>query len=212
MWNELKPCPFCGSNNIVIYDKSFNSGPYYDIFCRDCQASVRFADESETEEGAVNMWNTRIAPERKPMTLDEAIEHCEEVATKNCSECAEEHQQLANWLHTLKYLEENAVMPIYKKQDWLDIANYYGIKQIPVAIEEMAELTQVLTKYLRIRQNGQPVRKTMDEVKDDIKEELSDVIVMMIQLQYLFNIDNDTINKIADEKLKRTLKLMEEQE
>ena len=59
MWNELKPCPFCGSNNIVIYDKSFNSGPYYDIFCRDCQASVRFADESETEEGAVNMWNTR---------------------------------------------------------------------------------------------------------------------------------------------------------
>lgn len=51
--NKLKPCPFCGGNNIVIYDKSFNSGPYYDIFCRDCEASVRFADESETEEGAV---------------------------------------------------------------------------------------------------------------------------------------------------------------
>jgi uncharacterized protein YabN with tetrapyrrole methylase and pyrophosphatase domain len=51
----------------------------------------------------------------------------------------------------------------------------------------------------------------MDEVTDGIKEELSDVIVMMIQLQYLFNIDNDTINEIADEKLKRTLKLMEEQ-
>lgn len=211
MWNELKPCPFCGSNNIVIYDKSFNSGPYYDIFCRDCQASVRFADESETEEGAVNMWNTRIAPERKPMTLDEAIEHCEEVATKNCSECAEEHKQLAKWLRTLKYLEENAVMPIHKKQDWLDIAEHYGIKQIPVAIEEMAELTQVLTKYLRISQGGQFVLKLMFEVQDSIEEELSDVIVMMIQLQYLFNIDNDTINKIADEKLKRTLKLMEEQ-
>jgi Lar family restriction alleviation protein len=211
MWNELKPCPFCGSNNIVIYDKSFNSGPYYDIFCRDCQASVRFADESETEESAVNMWNTRIAPERKPMTLDEAIEHCEEVATKNCSECAEEHKQLANWLRTLKYLKENAVMPIHKKQDWLGIANYYGKKQIPLVIEEMAELTQALTKYMRIRQSGQPVRKTMDEVTDGIKEELSDVIVMMIQLQYLFNIDNDTINEIADEKLKRTLKLMEEQ-
>lgn len=181
------------------------------FFCRDCQASVRFADESETEEGAVNMWNTRIAPERKPMTLDEAIEHCEEVATKNCSECAEEHKQLANWLRTLKYLEENAVMPIHKKQDWLDIAEHYGIKQIPVAIEEMAELTQVLTKYLRISQGGQFVLKLMFEVQDSIEEELSDVIVMMIQLQYLFNIDNDTINKIADEKLKRTLKLMEEQ-
>lgn len=211
MWNELKPCPFCGSNNIVIYDKSFNSRLYYDIFCRDCEASVHFADENETEEGAVNMWNTRIAPERKPMTLDEAIEHCEEVATKNCSECAEEHKQLANWLRTLKCLEENAIMPIHKKQDWLDIAEHYGIKQIPVAIEEMAELTQVLTKYLRILQGGQSVLKLMSEVQDSIEEELSDVIVMMIQLQYLFNIDNDTINKIADEKLKRTLKLMEEQ-
>jgi NTP pyrophosphatase (non-canonical NTP hydrolase) len=102
-------------------------------------------------------------------------------------------------------------MTVKKEQDWLDIAEHYGIKQIPVAIEEMAELTQVLTKYLRIRQSGQPARKTMDEVKDSIEEELSDVIVMMIQLQYLFNVDNDTINKIADEKLKRTLELMEAQ-
>ena len=69
--NKLKPCPFCGGNNIVIYDKSFNSGPYYDIFCRDCEASVRFADESETEEGAVNMWNTRIAPESEANVFDE---------------------------------------------------------------------------------------------------------------------------------------------
>ena len=147
----------------------------------------------------------------KTMTLDEAIEYCEEVTIKNCLEYVEEHQQLANWLHTLKYLEENAVMPIYKKQDWLDIANYYGIKQIPVAIEEMAELTQALTKYLRISQGGQPALKLMSEVQDSVEEELSDVIVMMIQLQYLFNIDNGTINKIADEKLKRTLKLMDEQ-
>ena len=49
----------------------------------------------------------------------------------------------------------------------------------------------------------------MFEVQDSIEEELSDVIVMMIQLQYLFNIDNDTINKIADEKLKRTLILVQ---
>ena len=75
----------------------------------------------------------------------------------------------------------------------------------------MAELTQVLTKYLRISQGGQSVLKLMSEVQDSIEEELSDVIVMMIQLQYLFNVDNDTINEIADEKLKRTLKLMEEQ-
>ena len=103
------------------------------------------------------------------------------------------------------------IMPIRSQSEWLQVADDYGERQIPLVIEEMAELTQALTKYMRITQFGQPVRKIMDEVQDNIKEELSDVIVMLIQLQYLFNIDNDTINKIADEKLKRTLKLMEEQ-
>lgn len=206
MRNELKPCPFCGGE-AELYQSYCG---YYQIECHQCSARSCTAVEKES---VISNWNMRSTTERKSktMTLDEAIEHCEEVATKNCSECAEEHQQLANWLHTLKYLKENAVMPIHKKQDWLGIANYYGKKQIPLVIEEMAELTQALTKYMRIRQSGQPVRKTMDEVTDGIKEELSDVIVMMIQLQYLFNIDNDTINEIADEKLKRTLKLMEEQ-
>ncbi len=213
MYNELKPCPFCGSTEVVFLDGGVYDEMRFQIECQNCGATVGFINESRSDDELGGAWNTRSATERKSktMTLDEAIEHCEEVATKNCSECAEEHQQLANWLHTLKYLKENAVMPIHKKQDWLGIANYYGKKQIPLVIEEMAELTQALTKYMRIRQSGQPVRKTMDEVTDGIKEELSDVIVMMIQLQYLFNIDNDTINEIADEKLKRTLKLMEEQ-
>lgn len=213
MYNELKPCPFCGSTEVVFLDGGVYDEMRFQIECQNCGATVGFINESRSDDELGGAWNTRSATERKSktMTLDEAIEHCEEVATKNCSECAEEHQQLANWLHTLKYLEENAVMPIYKKQDWLDIANYYGIKQIPVAIEEMAELTQALTKYLRISQGGQPALKLMSEVQDSVEEELSDVIVMMIQLQYLFNIDNGTINKIADEKLKRTLKLMEEQ-
>ena len=36
------------------------------------------------------------------MTLEEAIDHCEEVAKKECGECAEEHLQLAKWLKELK--------------------------------------------------------------------------------------------------------------
>lgn len=204
--NKLKPCPFCGGE-AELYQSYCG---YYQIECHQCSARSCTAVEKES---VISNWNMRSTTEikSKTMTLDEAIEYCEEVTIKNCLEYVEEHQQLANWLHTLKYLEENAVMPIYKKQDWLDIANYYGIKQIPVAIEEMAELTQALTKYLRISQGGQPALKLMSEVQDSVEEELSDVIVMMIQLQYLFNIDNGTINKIADEKLKRTLKLMEEQ-
>ena len=36
------------------------------------------------------------------MTLEEAIDHCEEVAKIECGECAEEHLQLAKWLKELK--------------------------------------------------------------------------------------------------------------
>lgn len=35
------------------------------------------------------------------MTLDEAIEHCEEKA-KGCDSCSIEHKQLADWLRELK--------------------------------------------------------------------------------------------------------------
>lgn len=212
--NKLKPCPFCGSTEVAFLDGGVYDEMRFQVECQNCGATVGFINESRSDDELGEAWNMRSTTEikSKTMTLDEAIEYCEEVATKNCLEYVEEHQQLANWLHTLKYLKENAVMPIHKKQDWLGIANYYGKKQIPLVIEEMAELTQALTKYMRITQFGQPVRKTIDEVQDSIKEELSDVIVMLIQLQHLFNIDNATINKIADEKLKRTLKLMEEQE
>ena len=34
-------------------------------------------------------------------------------------------------------------MTVKKEQDWLDIAEHYGIKQIPVAIEEMALLITI---------------------------------------------------------------------
>lgn len=38
------------------------------------------------------------------MTLDEAIEHCDEVAsTCNETECSNNHKELANWLKELKF-------------------------------------------------------------------------------------------------------------
>lgn len=40
------------------------------------------------------------------MTIDEAIEHCENVAKNNCSKCGVEHLQLADWLKELKTYRE----------------------------------------------------------------------------------------------------------
>lgn len=36
------------------------------------------------------------------MTIEEAISHCEGRALADCSECADEHRQLAEWLAELK--------------------------------------------------------------------------------------------------------------
>ena len=38
----------------------------------------------------------------KQMQLDEAISHCEEIASENCNDCGNEHSQLACWLKELK--------------------------------------------------------------------------------------------------------------
>lgn len=40
------------------------------------------------------------------MTLDEAIEHCEEVSNRLCDVCGQEHKQLAQWLKELKKYKE----------------------------------------------------------------------------------------------------------
>ena len=38
------------------------------------------------------------------MTIDEAIQHCEDKAHElGCTECAQEHYQLAGWLRELKF-------------------------------------------------------------------------------------------------------------
>lgn len=52
------------------------------------------------------------------MTLDEAIEHAREVADNTeCSECADEHLQLAEWLEELKWLrfERKAFLQLQMK-------------------------------------------------------------------------------------------------
>ena len=47
------------------------------------------------------------------MTIDEAIQHCEDVAKRCCNdgenmECGNEHKQLAMWLRELKSFRENS--------------------------------------------------------------------------------------------------------
>lgn len=44
---------------------------------------------------------------KKMMTLDEAIQHAQEVADFGCDQCSKDHQQLADWLRELKELRKD---------------------------------------------------------------------------------------------------------
>ena len=61
------------------------------------------------------------------MDLDSAIQHCkekvQEQAKKGCYSCAEEHQQLADWLKELKAYREQGGDAI-SRQAVLDIINF----------------------------------------------------------------------------------------
>lgn len=54
----------------------------------------------------------KLIEERGNMTLDDAIQHTKEVAVtqrnyQDCIKCAEEHEQLAEWLEELKEMRKN---------------------------------------------------------------------------------------------------------
>lgn len=92
------------------------------------------------------------------------------------------------------------------------IVNKFGERQVIVAIEEMAELTQALTKYMRIKDGGQPVRTDLKDVLENVREELADVQLMIIQMQLLFSVFDEDLALTMVKKLERTLQLMEVEE
>lgn len=69
--DELKPCPFCGCNEI-IGNQYINRDMQdcYAIYCSNCDATIRGYTESEVIEA----WNTRHDPDELPEWVKEAIE------------------------------------------------------------------------------------------------------------------------------------------
>lgn len=74
--------------------------------------------------------------------------------------------------------------------------------QALMTIEEMSELTKALCKYKRYgKESGDP------KLKEDIIEEIADVLNMAEQMAYYFGAD--TVEKVRDEKIERSLKRLE---
>jgi len=67
MQDELKPCPFCGCQNLFL-----NLGVLRYVSCPDCYAEGPWNDESEEE--AITAWNTRVdahPPTTNPVAVSE---------------------------------------------------------------------------------------------------------------------------------------------
>ena len=73
------------------------------------------------------------------------------------------------------------------------LVDKYKEKQINICIEEMSELTKALCKHTRGNTDI-----------ENIKEEIADVHIMLMQMLMLFEIDEEEFLKIVDYKINRT--------
>lgn len=92
------------------------------------------------------------------------------------------------------------------------IADYYGFaRQSRQLSEECAEIIQAVNKYHRCNEKIRGGDNIMLSVSDsnmliqNIVEEIADVEIMLEQIKYLLNINNDAVNKIKDNKLDRQI-------
>lgn len=85
-----------------------------------------------------------------------------------------------------------------------ETVNIYGDKQYMTAVEEMAELMQAISKYLRIDNSGcYDMSQIQKEAINNIAAEMADVYVLLEQLQFMLDIKNEDIQSVIDKKLNR---------
>ena len=73
-----------------------------------------------------------------------------------------------------------------------------------ISIEELAELTQVICKLKRLTNQDKTLRKEEQQIFEDLKEELSDVYLLLEQLKIITNINDYEIERRISEKIRRT--------
>lgn len=105
------------------------------------------------------------------------------------------------------------------KDRLLQIANHYEIKhQLKYFQSEIFELNEAIIQYEmakddnkeRIIKDGRP-RWNMDYYKEHITEEIADVMVMLGQIKYYYDLNKSKITKIMNYKIDRQLKRIEEE-
>ena len=81
---------------------------------------------------------------------------------------------------------------------------------IDLAIEEMSELIQALSKHKRLLQEDKTLRVDKTQIRENIKEEIADVNIVLIKLKDMYFENNIEMIKFIGDKLYRTQQLKEE--
>lgn len=88
------------------------------------------------------------------------------------------------------------------------IADYYGMKQIGQAAEELAELIVALHHYERVYNSGLDASTRQEYMH--VEEEIADVEIMLDQIKYILNIPEPMIDYWKQYKLRRAFEGLEE--
>ena len=80
---------------------------------------------------------------------------------------------------------------------------------IDLAIEEMSELIQALSKHKRLLQDDKTLRVDKTQIRENIKEEIADVNIILIKLKEMYFENNIEMIKFIGDKLRRTKELLE---
>lgn len=81
------------------------------------------------------------------------------------------------------------------------------LDRVIITIEELGELTQALSKYVRYINSDETLRNSKIEIEYMILEEVADVEICLSKLKNIMNIEEKQLNYIKDFKQERFEKL-----
>lgn len=106
---------------------------------------------------------------------------------------------------------ENLIHHTFNKQINNETIDRYGIeRQSLVAMEELSELQKAISKLVR---NPEEKTKPLEfkGLRDNLIEEMADVLICMDQLKEFYGIDHSDIQSVIDSKQERQAKRLEEE-
>ena len=97
------------------------------------------------------------------------------------------------------------------KENLLKIINHYGVNnQLKYIHSEYFELDEAIVDYI-VRTEDVPKNSEPCTYKEHIVEEIADVMVMLKQFQYLYEIEDKQIEDIMKYKIKRQLERIDKE-